>query len=631
MALVKLSFKPGIVRDVTRYAATGAWWDGDYVRFHFGQPQSIGGWVRAPGGPFMGSCRLLHEWGTLAGDTVVAVGTHLKFYLYSGGAFYDITPLRIPPSPAVLSNPLSTTNGSNKLTVTHSSHGATINDFVTISGASGISNFTAAQINKEHQILEIIDGNSYRLMMPNNANSTVASGGGSVTFNYQINTGLDTGTSGGTGWGAGPWGGNYLGSGTNTTWGAPANVAILTSQRIGMWSATNYGEDLVLNQRDGAIYYWDKTSGLTSRAVGLATLVGGASVPQKATEVAVSAERHVIAFGADPFDAPGVQDKALIRFSAQESAVDWLPTPTNTAGDLRLVLGSTFVTHVQTTQEILVWSNTALHSMRYVGTPFVYGISVLSSKATIIGPKAKTVLDDTVYWMSKGAFFKYSGRVESIPCPIQDYVFNDLNYNETDKIYASTNSLFGEVMWFIPPANSSENGRCIIYNTQQNVWYYNSMSRTAWMDRISNPYPQAASGGYLYYHENGYMDGSTTPASAIQSYIESAPQEFGTSEKVFFASTFVPDVSFRNSTAVVPQVTVTLKPQDSPGGPITSSSTAGGNIQRVSTAVVEQFTDKVYVRLRGRGVALRVDCNTPGTAWRLGTPLLEGRVDGGRI
>jgi hypothetical protein len=214
---------------------------------------------------------------------------------------------------------------------------------------------------------------------------------------------------------------------------------------------------------------------------------------------------------------------------------------------------------------------------------------------------------------------------------VDDYVFNDLNYNETDKIYASTNSLFGEVMWFIPAANDSENGRCIIYNTQQNVWYYNSMSRTAWMDRVSNPYPQATSNGYIYYHESGYVDGSTTPASAIPSFIESAPQEFGTSEKVFFASTFVPDVSFRDSTAVVPQVTITLKPQDSPGGPITAASTAGGNVQRISTAIVEQFTDKVYVRLRGRGVALRVDCNTPGTAWRLGTPLLEGRVDGGRI
>lgn len=631
MALVKLSFKPGIVRDTTRYTATGGWWDGDYVRFHFGQPQSIGGWIKSPGGQFLGSCRLMHEWGTLAGDTVVAIGTHLKFYLYYGSAYYDITPLRIPPSPAVLTNPLSTTNGSNKLTIAHNSHGATVNSFVTLSGASAVSNFTTAQINKEHQITEIVDGNNYRVTMPLNANSTVSGSGGSVTANYQINTGLDTGTSGGTGWGAGPWGGDYQGAGTNTSWGQAANVAIFSSQRIGMWSAMNYGEDLVFNQRDGGIYYWDASSGYTARGVGLSTLAGGTSVPQKATEVTVSAERHVIAFGCDPFTAPGTQDKALIRFSSQETLNDWLPTPTNTAGDLRLILGSTFITHAQTTQEILVWSNTALHSMRYVGAPFVYGISVLSAKATIIGPKAKTVLDDAVYWMSKGAFFRYAGRVEMIPCPIQDFVFNDLNYGQSDKIYAATNALYGEVMWFIPRHDSDENNRCIIYNPQQNIWYYNSLGRTAWLDRISNQYPQATSGGFIYQHDNGYEDGSTTPSSAIQSYIESAPMEFGGGEKIFFASTFVPDVTFRDSTAVVPQVTVTLRPQDSPGGPITATSTPGGGIQRLSTTTVEQFTDKVYVRLRGRGVALRVDCNTIGTAWRLGTPQLEGRMDGGRI
>jgi len=269
--------------------------------------------------------------------------------------------------------------------------------------------------------------------------------------------------------------------------------------------------------------------------------------------------------------------------------------------------------------------------MRYVGAPFVYGISVLSAKAPIIGPKAKTVLDDTVYWMSRGSFFRYNGRVEAIPCPIQDFVFNDLNYDQSEKIYASTNVLFNEVMWFIPTAGSVENSRCIIYNVQQNIWYYNSLSRTAWLDRVSNQYPQATSGGFNYYHDNGYVDGSTVPASAIPSFIESAPQEFGTSEKIMFASMFVPDITFRDSTAAAPQVTVTLKPQDSPGGPITSASTPSGNIQRISTAVVEQFTDKVYVRLRGRGVALRIDCNTPGTAWRLGSPLLEGRIDGSRI
>lgn len=631
MALMKLNFKPGFYRDVTRYSATGGWWDGDNVRFRLGQPQSIGGWVRAPGGPYLGSARLMHEWGTLSGDTILAVGTHLKFYLYYGAAFYDITPIRETTSPA-LNNPFSVTNGSNIMTVADASHGATVNDFVTFSGATAFANLTTAQLNREYEITQIVDGNTYRVTLPVSATSTVSgAGGASVVASYQVNTGLDTGTSGGTGWGAGPWGGNYLGSGSNTGWGVPANVSLTVSQQIGMWSATNYGEDLVFCQRNGSIYYWDKTAGYTARGVTLSSLPGATSVPQRATEVTVSSERHVIAFGADPFDAPGTQDKALIRFSSQESAVEWLPAPTNTAGDLRLILGSTFVTHIQTTQEILVWSNTALHSVRYVGAPFVYGISVLSSKATIIGPKAKTVLDDTVYWMSKGAFFRYSGRVEMLPCPILDYVFNNINYNQSDKIYASTNSLFGEVMWFIPSADSQENSMCVTYNANENIWYYTMMSRTAWMDRVSSPYPQATTNGYIYLHENGYDDGTTAPASPIVSYIESAPVEIGSGDKIYFTSMIIPDITFNGSTAVDPHVTLSIKPQDSPGGPVVPMTTSGGNVQRISSATIEQFTDKVYVRLRGRGLSLRVDCNTLGTSWQLGTPLLEGRPDGTRI
>jgi hypothetical protein len=268
---MKLNFKPGFYRDVTRYSATGGWWDGDNIRFHFGQPQSIGGWVKAPGGPFLGSCRFMHEWGALTGDTIVGVGTHLKFYLYYGGAFYDVTPIRktVNPLSSTPSQPFSVTNLSNKLTVRDNSHGATVNDFVTFSGAVAIANITAAQLNTEFQITEIVDGNNYRVTLPVSANATVTAGGGTaIVATYQVNTGLDTGTSGGSGWGAGPWGGNYLGGGTNTGWGIPANTSVSVSQQIGMWSGSNYGEDLVYNQRNGSIYYWDKTAGYSARRCG---------------------------------------------------------------------------------------------------------------------------------------------------------------------------------------------------------------------------------------------------------------------------------------------------------------------------------------------------------------------------
>lgn len=632
MALVKLKFNPGYVKDTTRYAISGGWWDGDNVRFYLGQPQSIGGWVKASTTQFLGSCRMMHEWGTLSNETVLALGTNLKFYLFYGATYYDVTPIRrtVNPLPSSPTQPFSVTNLSNLMIVTDNSHGCVAGDFVTFSGAVGLANITAAQLNTEFQIVSLVDGNSYRVALPVAANATTTGGGSAIIATYQVNSGLDSGTSGGNGWGAGPWGGQYFGNGANTGWGNAANLTASAGQRIGMWSSMNYGEDLVFNQRDGGIYYWDRSSGFTARGVNLTSLSGGTSVPQKATEVTVSAERHVIAFGSDSVDSPGTQDKALIRFSSQETLNDWLPTPTNTAGDLRLVLGSTFVTHVQTTQEILVWSNTALHSMRYVGAPFVYGISVLSSKANIIGPKAKTVLDDTVYWMSRGSFFRYSGRVEMLNCPLLDFIFSDLNYNQSDKIYASTNSLFGEVMWFIPRAGSEEINRCIIYNPAQNIWYYTSVSRTAWMDRVSNAYPQATAGGYLYYHENGYVDGSTSPSSAIVSYIESAPVEIGEGDDVLFVNNIFPDITFRNSTAVVPQVTMSLKTQDMPGSPYLINTTASGAVQRISTVTVEQFTDRIDVRLRGRALVLRVDCNTAGTVWQLGVPRLDGRKDGAR-
>lgn len=631
MTLMKLQFKAGYYRDSTRYTTMGAWWDGDYVRFCLGQPESIGGWVKAISTQFLGSCRLMHEWGALNSDTIIAMGTHLKFYLNFGGAYYDITPIRKTTNP-MTNNPFAVTNGNPIMTVTDNSHGAGPGDYVTFSGASTFAGLSSAALNKEFSITQVLSGNSYTVTLSETPNANISGGGAAVVAAYQVNTGLDTSTSSGTGWGAGPWGGAYLGAGTDTGWGQAANLSVSANQRIGMWSAMNYGEDLIFNQRDGSLFYWDWTTGYNARGVYLTAQTGATSVPQVATEVTVSAERHVIAFGADPFDNPGVQDRALIRFSSQESSVDWLPTNLNTAGDLRLILGSTFVTHIQTSQEILVWSNTSLHSMRYVGAPFYYGISVLASKATVIGPKAKAVMDDAVYWMAKGAFYRYAGRVEMLPCPILDNVFDNINPSQAEKIYCATNSLYGEVMWFIPEEGEQEVSRCVIYNTIQNIWYYNTMSRTCWMDRVSSAYPQATSGGYLYFHENGATDGSTTPASAITSYLESAPVELGDGEKIIFANRFIPDISFRESeSAGNPSVTVTLIPQNYPGSAYLTPDTAGGTVTRTSTVTVEQFTEKIDVRLRGRSIAMRIDSSTAGVRWHLGTPRLDGKPDGGRV
>jgi hypothetical protein len=632
MPLMKLQFKPGYYRDATRYTATGGWWDGDNVRFRTGQPEMIGGWVKAISDDFLGSCRYLFEWDSLTGDTILALGTHLKFYLAFGGAYYDITPIRKTVNPMsnnpFASNTTTNSGGFTTLVVTDNNHGAGQGDYVTFSGATTFNSIPAASINAEQEITEIIDGNSYRIVVSGTASGTSSGGGAAVVANYQVNVGADT-SVGGTGWGAGPWGGNYLGAATDTGWGEAATLTTAGGQ-IGMWSGTNFGENLIFCQRNGGLYIWDWSNGYTARGQLLTAQAGASTVPEVATEVSVSAERHVIAFGCDPYTDPGVQDKSLIRWSDKESAVDWLPTNENSAGDLRLVIGSTFVTQVQTSQEILVWSNSALHSMRYVGDPFIYGISVVSSKATIIGPKAKAVYDDAVYWMGRGSFYRYAGRVETIPCPILDYVFDNLNPDQTAKIYCSTNSLYNEVQWFIPSASATENDTCIVYNVVENVWYYNSMSRTAWMDRVSVPFPQATSAGYLYLHENGIADGSTTPASVITSYVESAPIELGEGDKLMFVNRLIPDVSFRDSTATNAAIEMTLIPQNYPGSALGSATNPDGVITRGVTVTIEEFTERLDIRLRGRSVSMRIDSSMAGTHWHLGVTRVDGKPDGSR-
>lgn len=627
MPLMKLQFKPGYYRDATRYTAMGAWWDGDNVRFRTGQPEMIGGWTKVISDDFLGSCRYMFEWDSLTGDTVLALGTHLKFYLAFGGAYYDITPIRRTVSP-MTNNPFTVVINVAEMTVTDNNHGAGQGDYVTFSGATTFGGVSIGALNTEFAITEIINGNSYKVALSETPSSSVSGGGAVVVARYQVNVGADT-SVGGTGWGAGPWGGNYLGAGANTGWGAAATLTTAGGQ-IGMWSGSNFGEDLIFCQRNGGLYLWDWSNGYTARGEFISAQAGASTVPVISTEVAVSAQRHVIAFGCDPYDNPGVQDKSLIRWSDKESSVDWLPTNVNSAGDLRLIIGSTFVTQAQTSQEILVWSNSALHSMRYVGDPFIYGITVVSPKATIIGPKAKAVYDDAVYWMGRGSFYRYAGRVETIPCPILDYVFDDLNSNQAEKIYCSTNSLFNEVQWFIPSANANENDKCIVYNVAENAWYYNSMSRTAWMDRVSVAFPQATSAGYLYLHESGISDGSTAPAAVIESYVESAPIELGEGDKMMFVNRLIPDISFRDSTVMNASIEMTLIPQNYPGSALGSATNPDGTVARGVTVTIEEFTEKLDIRLRGRSMSMRIDSTMAGTHWHLGVTRVDGKPDGGR-
>jgi hypothetical protein len=696
MPLTKLQFRPGINREITSYSNEGGWFDCDKVRFRYGFPEKIGGWLRLSATTFLGTCRALHPWVALDGSRYLGVGTHLKYYINEGGGYSDITPIRdttaagdvtfvaaantlsagisavqtiipltsstgFPPSgliqigseqiryATVTGNDLEgVTRGVNgtipaahlsaaavdcaTLTVSDTAHGALDNDFVTFSGAVSLgSQITAAILNQEYQIVSIVDVDSYLIEARTVAtisdittssglnptpvfadSSDSGTGGASVVGAYQINTGLDT-TITGNGWGAGTWG--------RSTWGSGASLLVSGSQ-LRIWSHDNFGEDLLFNVRDGGIYYWDKSSGTTARGVALSSLSGASSTPTIAKQIMVSdTDRHVIAFGCDSEASPGVQDPLLIRFSSQESLTDWAAQATNTAGELRLGSGSQIVTAAETRQQILVFTDTSLYAMQYLGPPFTFGVQLISENITMGGPLTAMAVDDQVFWMGLSEFYVYNGAVQRLPCSVRDYVFEDMNLAQMEKVTAGLNSENSEIWWFYPSAASDENDRYVIYNYMEQAWYYGTLARTAWLDRGIEEFPIAAAPDhYLYNHEFGFDDGSTSPASAINAFVSSSPLDLADGQQFTFVRRLLPDVSFRNSSAPVPSIDITTRVRNFTGASFLSTT----------TSEIGAATDQVHLRLRGRQVSIEVASDETGVAWRLGSLRYDLQPDGRR-
>ena len=625
MPLTKLQFRPGINDEVTSYSNEGGWRDCDKVRFRFGYPEKLGGWEKYTPNAYAGTARALHNWIALDGSDFLGVGTHFKYYIEEGQTLNDITPIRSTTSAGDVT--FAATDGSTTVTVTDTSHGAQQNDYVTFSGAVTLGGtVTAAVLNDEYQIVRVIDADSYEITLAAAANaSDTGDGGSSVVGAYQINVGLDT-TVGGTGWGAGTW--------SRGTWGSGAPGGLTTTTQIRLWSHDNFGEDLLLNPRDSNIYYWDKTNGTATRAVELSTITGTkTSVPQIAKQVLVSdQDRHVIAFGCDSVGAnssatqgDGVQDPLLIRFSSQEDPIDWWPATTNTAGDLRLGAGSTFVQAVETKREILVWSDTALNSMRFIGPPFTFGLQQLASNITIASPNAAVATEDFVFWMGIDNFYVYAGQTAQLPCTVKNHVFLDFNLEEKQKVVSGVNSEFGEVFWFYPSASSSDNDRYVVYNYVDKLWYYGTLERTAWLDRGTRNYPIAVGGGYIYNHELGYDD----DGSEMDSYIESAAIDLGDGDRFTYIRKLIPDLTFDGSTNLSsPQATFTVKARNNPGANF--NNTQAGTAIRTQATPVEEFTEQLDLRVRGRSFALRVESDALGSKWKLGSPRVDIRQDGRR-
>jgi len=629
MPLKKILFRPGVNRENTRYASealgsvntgtnvAGGWYESEKVRFRSGTPEKIGGWQRISSSVFQGVCRSLWNWVTLENYNLLGVGTNLKFYIEKGGVYNDITPIRDTAS--LGSNPFSA-NGTTTVTVTDATHGCITGDFVTFSGATGTY---ASTFNAEFQVT-VLTGNTYTITVPT-ALTAGSYGGSGVSAAYQINVGSATEVPL-TGWGAGTWGTGPWSIGIPST----------TETNIRLWSQSNFGEDLIFAPRSGAIYYWDATTGVETRAVALTSLAGGTDVPTIQNFIFVSdISRFVFAFGCNDYGS-AVQDSMLIRWSDQESLVDWSPAPTNQAGSVKFSHGSELVTCLQTRQEIVVWSDSALYSLQYVGLPAVWQSQLLGDNISIASPNAAATASGVVYWMGVDKFYKYDGRVQTLRCDLRQYIFSDINVLQTGQIFSGTNEGFNEVWWFYCSANSTTVDKYVVYNYSEDIWYYGTMARTAWLDSGLRDYPLAATYTYnLVNQEQGNDDNETGTPVAIAASIGSSEFDIDDGHNFGFVWRVIPDLTFRNSSGdLTPQCTMTLIPyQNSGSGPNDPESVAGSSsasIARTASAPVEEFTGQIYIRVRGRQMIFKVDSNRLGTAWQLGAPRIDIKPDGRR-
>lgn len=635
MAFIKLQFKPGVNRDQTDYSNEGGWYECDKIRFRSGYPEKLGGWVKATPRTFIGTCRQMWNWVTTFTDDFLAVGTNDKVYIEVGGYFYDITPIRTTISTTNSDNCVYTTNGSRTVTITTvTATNAVAGAYVQISGVSGaVGGIPASELNANHRITSVISNFSFTIEVTTAATSTVTGGGGTaIIVQMEISPGNAI-TTYGYGWGVGPWGRN--------AWGLGADQPLVSSQRD--WWFDNFDNDLVMNIRNGEGYWWergvatDPQSALGTRAISLsayATAQGftAASVPVKIMQLLVSQQdKHLLAFGAVPFGStdPDDFDPLLIRWADQDTPGDWTPAVTNTAGFLRVSRGSRIVRALPTRQEILVWTDSHLYTLQFLGTTDVFGLQEYADNISIMSPRAVATAANITYWMGQDKFYAYTGRVETLPCTLRNHVFNNFNLNQSDQVVCGTNEQWNEVWWFYPTADSDYNNAYVVYNHLERIWYYGTIDRTAWLDTAVRYYPQAAntpggtSVGNIYEHENGIND-DTLP---MTSYIQSSDFDLDDGDQFMLTRRILPDISFATSTATAAEVTLAVRPRNFPGAPV---SIDPADAQRVITTSINQYTDQVFVRARARQMALKITSDQLGVQWQLGAPRLDARPDGRR-
>jgi hypothetical protein len=630
MPFQKLQFKPGVNRDQTNYTNEGGWYECDKIRFRSSMPEKIGGWLKATPQFMLGVCRQMFGWITSYSDNFLACGTNKKVYIEVGGYFYDITPLRatVPTlTTPVTDNCITTTNGSSTVTIVAVGSNAIAGNYIDIAGATAVGGIPAATLNATHEVDTVINANAFTFIVGTNATSSTTGGGTGINLSFEIDIGFASQTLG-YGWGTGAWNDNF-------GWGLSSPVGVNLPEQD--WWFDQFDNNLVMNQRNGPIYYWergtnsDPSVSLATRAFLLEDLSGAADVPNKAMQILVSQnDKHLLAFGCQPYAGTSADfDPLLIRWASQDDPGMWTPLVTNSSGFIRVSRGSLIVRAIPTKQEILVFTEATLSSLQFTGTTDVFALQEIGDNLSIIGPRAVTIVNNMTFWMGHDKFYVYTGRVETLPCTLRNFVFNDINYNQANQIICGTNEGWNEVWWMYPSANSNYNDRYVIYNHLERIWYYGTIERTAWLDSPLRDNPQAVYAdnvnelSYLYNHELGTND-DTLPMTA---YIQSSDFDLMEGDQFVLTRRMIPDVNFDGSTASNPEANFIIRPRNFPGSSFYSNTS---NTQRVVQTTVNQFTDQVFIRARARQLALKIESTGLNTQWQLGSPRLDMRPDGKR-
>ena len=610
MPLVNFTIKPGVNKEVTDYTGQGQWVDSDNVRFFQGLPQKIGGWSTFVATYLVGIARDVHAWISLDGTRFLAYGTDRKLYVYSEGVNYDITPIR---ETASLTNPFTTASGNATVTVADTSHGALKGDFVTYTGASALDGLN---FNQEFEIQSIVNTAAYTITFTDGstASGATAGGGGTVTAKYQINIGPSL-SEFGYGWGTGTWGAS--------TWGTPRTTSNTTIEAR-QWSLDNFGEDLIATVLNGGTFKWDLSAGVGTRAVAVPN-----APTQSRSNLVSTPDRHLLLFGTQPTIATPGQDDLLIRFSNQEDIETYAPTAENTAGSLRIADGSRIIGATRSRGAIMVWTDTSLHAMQFIGPPFTFGLRQLGQNCGLIGQHAAIDINGNSFWMSQSSFYVFDGSVKKLPCTVEQAVFSNISITASENAYVGHNDEFNEIIWFYASANATRIDRQVTYNYIENTWWTGSLDRTTWVDRevfqipLGTEYLPSGTGNVsviqgltpgasiIYQHETG----NDADGAAMTAFITSGAVGITEGEDFAFVRRYIPDIQNQSGT-----LNMDLNFLDYPNDSTTTTKSSS----------FTSSTDKVDLRGRGRQFTANIVSNTTGTAWRLGTIRFDIQPDGRR-